>query len=73
MTSIFHFIFGWCVHVLIRLGAFLGISYEDINVWIFCILWPAFTVGLIAIIAYQRSKIRMLSRKNYTGKETEKA
>ena len=38
-------IFQWCVVALVDLAEFLGISYEEINVWLFVILMPTFMVG----------------------------
>jgi hypothetical protein len=36
----FNHIFYWCVDFLKTLAAMLGMSYEEINVWIFCIIEP---------------------------------
>ena len=30
--------------MLVLLGRYLGISYEEVNVWLFCIIWPALTL-----------------------------
>ena len=44
-------VFRICVVLLVDLADLLGISYEEINIWIFVIIWPALTVlGLIWII-----------------------
>jgi hypothetical protein len=51
-------IFDWCVQVLLDSASLLGITYKEINVWLFVILWPLFTLALIAIIAIQQRKIR---------------
>jgi hypothetical protein len=40
-------IFDWAVIALVELAKFLGITYEEINVWLFCIAWPLFTLALI--------------------------
>jgi len=56
-------IFDLCVVLLVNLANLLGISYEAINVWIFVILWPIFTLALIVIIIVQHYKIRVLNRK----------
>ena len=58
-----HEVFNWCVQFLTWLGNLLGMSYQAINVWIFCILWPAFTLLLIVIVLHQRRKIRALTRR----------
>ena len=42
-------IFNLCVECLLCLGALTGLTYVEVNVWIFCIIWPLLTVGLIII------------------------
>ena len=53
-------IFDWCVNVLIYWAGILGITYQEINVWIFVIIWPLLTIILIGIIVIQRRTIRLL-------------
>jgi len=53
-------VFDLCVRALVFLAGCLGISYQAINVWIFVILWPAFTLALIAIVILQQLKIHKL-------------
>ncbi len=55
-------VFDWCVDLLLSTAAKLGVSYNAINVWVFCILWPIFTLLLIALVFYQRAQIRRLKR-----------
>ena len=55
-------IFDWCVRVLVYWAGMLGITYKEINVWVFVIIWPILTVLLIGIIAVQQRKIRQLSK-----------
>jgi len=55
-------IFDWCVNVLVYWAGILGITYKEINVWVFVILWPLLTVTLIGIIAVQRRAIRQRSK-----------
>ena len=40
-------IFNWAVHALVSLARLLGITYEEINVWLFCVAWPLMTLCLI--------------------------
>jgi hypothetical protein len=54
-------IFDWCVGVLYYWAAVFGITYKEINVWVFVIIWPILTVVLIAVILRQRGMIRELS------------
>jgi hypothetical protein len=57
-------VFDWCVDLLLALAAALGISYNAINVIIFCVVWPAFTLLLIGLVFYQHIKIRRLTRRS---------
>ena len=43
-------IFDWCVRVLVYWAGIIGITYKEINVWVFVIIWPILTVILIGII-----------------------
>lgn len=47
MDSTFHY---W-VRVLIDLSKYLGLSYEEINVWIFLIIHPLITLALFYLWA----------------------
>jgi hypothetical protein len=57
-------IFNWCVKILFLLADFFGITYNEINVYIFCVIWPLITVGLIAVLIIQALKIRRLKNRN---------
>ena len=37
-------IFNFCVRLLYNVASILGITYEEINVWLFCIIWPILTL-----------------------------
>jgi len=37
-------------------------SYKAINVWVFVIIWPLFTLWLIGLVIAQQVKIRRLHR-----------
>jgi hypothetical protein len=56
-------IFDWCVDVLVYGASVLGMTYKEINVWVFVILWPILTLILIGIIVRQRRMIRRLSKR----------
>lgn len=55
-------IFDWCVSVLVYWSGIFGITYKEINVWVFVIIWPILTVILIGIIVVQYGRIRKLSK-----------
>ena len=49
--------FNFCVYLLYDLANILGISYEEINVWIFCVIWPEASLILFAEVIRLRLKI----------------
>ena len=53
-------IFDWCVNVLVYWANVIGITYKEINVWVFVVIWPILTVLLMVIILWQHRKIRQL-------------
>ena len=55
-------IFDWCVNILVYWAGIFGITYKEINVWVFVIIWPILTVILIGIIVAQQRKIHQLSK-----------
>ena len=49
--------FNFCVYLLYDLANILGISYEEINIWIFCVIWPIVSLILFAEVIRLRLKI----------------
>ena len=49
--------FDFCVSFLYDIGFFLGITYEEINVWLFVVIWPLLTLIMFAEIIRLRLKI----------------
>ena len=56
-------IFKTCVIILVDLASILGITYEEINVWLFVIIWPALTVYLILRNIFLKKKLKKLISK----------
>ena len=54
-------IFDLCVRILVFLTERTGMTYQEINIWIFVFLWPLVTLLLVAVILVQRRRIRALS------------
>ncbi len=50
-------IFNFCVYLLYNLGNLLGISYEEINILLFIVIWPLLTLIMLAEIIRLRLKI----------------
>ena len=42
-------IFDWAVIALYQVAGLMGITYEEINVWLFCIAWPVVTLVLVSV------------------------
>lgn len=59
-SGIFNDVFYWCVALLKDWAKQLGMTYEEINVWIFCIIEPLVLIILLIIIFRQRKKIGTL-------------
>lgn len=55
-------LFDLCVKFLLWLANLLGVSYNTINIWIFCVIWPILTVALIGVVVWQWLKIRKLKK-----------
>ena len=53
-------IFDWCVAVLVYFAGVFGITYKEINVWVFVIIWPIISILLIAVVVIQQVRIRRL-------------
>ena len=59
--------FNFCVRLLYDIGGVLGITYEEINVWLFVIIWPIASLLLFAEVIRLRLKLSLLnnSKSNY--------
>lgn len=55
-------IFDACVVFLIWMAEGLGMSYKAVNIWIFVVVWPIFTVGLIVVNLRMRRQIKGFKR-----------
>ena len=54
-------IFNFCVRLLYDIGEVLGITYEEINVWLFVIIWPLASLLLFAEVIRLRLKLSLLN------------
>jgi hypothetical protein len=43
-------IFDWAVYALVWLARVFGLTYEEINVYLFCVAWPLVTVLMVVVI-----------------------
>ena len=58
-------IFNFCVYLLYDLASIIGITYEEINVWLFCVIWPILTLIMFAEILRLRLKINTKNENRY--------
>ena len=49
--------FNICVRLLYDIGGVLGITYEEINVWLFVVIWPIASLVLFAEVIRLRLKL----------------
>ena len=57
--------FNICVKLLFDVADIVGISYEEINVWLFCVIWPILTLFMFAEILRLRLKINTKNENRY--------
>ena len=55
-------IFNFCVRLLYDMANILGISYEEINVWLFCVIWPFLSLVLFAEVIRLRIKNEQMTK-----------
>ena len=49
--------FNFCVRLLYDVGGFIGITYEEINVWLFVVIWPISSSVLFTEVIRLRLKL----------------
>ena len=57
--------FDVCVKLLFDVANIMGITYEEINVWLFCVIWPILTLVMFAEILRLRLKINTKNENRY--------
>ena len=66
--------FNWCVRLLYDFAAMVGITYEEINVWLFVIIGPCLLIVLICLdvclLISQAGRPRHSFRHNSTGQNS---
>jgi len=48
-------VFWYCVDILNAVSSWLGVTYEELNIWIFVIVHPMVTISLLLLLWMQRS------------------
>ena len=55
-------LFRYCVVLLVNMAKVLGISYEEINIWVFVIIQPLLIVFLFLWVLRLRTRIKRLKK-----------
>ena len=55
-------IFRYCVVLLVDVAKVLGISYEELNIWVFIVIYPLIIIILFFWIFLLRRRIKILER-----------
>lgn len=63
MKDIFNTVFYWCVKLLEIYSAKLGITYEELNVWLFVIIYPILFLILLTYGLYFHVKYSNLRKR----------
>ena len=58
MFEILTKIYVYLTDFTITMANLLGITYEDFNALLFCLLWPVVTIFLILLLAWQWWKLK---------------
>ena len=53
--------FNWCVWLLYKVAGLLGITYEEINIWLFVIIGPALFLFSVFLNFYLLARLRSFS------------
>ena len=57
-------VFAICVNIMSYLGDLTGLTYNEINVVVFCILWPLHTLYLFILSYKARKALYLLQKPN---------
>jgi amino acid transporter len=60
-------VFDACVRILLALAGWTGLSYKEVNVWIFVVVWPLLTAAMAVWIVRREMLIRRLLRERGKG------
>ena len=45
---------NWCIRFLYKASDYLGMSYEEINVWLFIIIQPGLIIFILSSIKWKK-------------------
>ena len=56
-------LYGYCTDFCINLANLIGLSYYEVNTVVFCVLFPAATMGLMLVYLVQRTRLAALKKR----------
>lgn len=62
LQYLYNKLFDLCVDILTVMARYVGMTYKEINIWIFCIIGPLVFITMAAIIIHQYYKLKYLSK-----------
>ncbi len=57
-----NYTFDWCVTLLEQTAYILGLTYQEINVWLFCIILPIILLIMMIQIIMLKIKVNSLKK-----------
>lgn len=57
-NTVINTVFDWCVWILEVVAPRIGMTYNEINIWLFVIIHPLLTVGLFALVLHYRNRAK---------------
>jgi len=57
-----NYTFDWCVRLLEQTAYLLGLTYQEINVWLFCIILPIILLIMMIQIIMLKIKVNSLKK-----------
>ncbi len=55
-------VYAACVDFMLQLARLLHVTYRDANALLFFVVWPAVTLGLAVVVAWQQVLLRRAAK-----------
>ena len=56
-------LYVYCTDFIINMANLLGLSYYEINAFVFCFLYPILTLTLLVVFILQKRKLKRLLKR----------
>jgi hypothetical protein len=58
--NIINYIYIYCTDFVINMANLTGLSYVEVNAFIFCVIWPILTFVLLVNVFFLKKKLNRL-------------